>query len=1133
MASSTKYYGLGFFDFGDPLGTDFAGNVEIDRWVFVDRQLFGLMSIFGNGVIDGWTVSAETAFSISIGEGNGNINFTAARTTFPQTISDLQPNTINYVFAKIKERTTFTEDIEFILLPTKNQNDPHFLLLAEVVVGAISIETINNDLRQTITFIELIKASIRLHRHRGGALNPSKIDLDSEVQGQLPSFRIADFDADKVTTGTFDLARMPIIDHQELSTVGLLTHPQLDTFVKTLESSNKEIFGEIGTSNLLQLILAMKFIYDDPSSAFFLSDRTVDENMINEISVIPGITPDTYIDFDNTTAEINLEQHYIQGIPPTTGTSFYVNFDTALAWNSAHLLENIIVDINSLVLAFRDDEETNIQTVEGFESATSHGQDLSNPSGTELFKKQTLILNDNAHILAEDVANGATNVIEGFYSGKFTHKQEFRNQYVKEYITAQDWTTFDAFVIHVKCSNTIHKPVKLYFENSFDPSDTSYKRSPDFIILDENEITNNPDDSDFEKRTVVLADLTFRNDIRKFTIFSDDLINEFHFFIDDITIQRAVLLPDNGTLLLRYSSGGSVTFSQIEWESSEPTGTGISVRARAATGTAFLTRSDYTPFLTSGDPINLEGTDIEVEVTFTPDSSNLISPSLRSLRILIISEAEIDGFKIDDTDEFSRGSSSNVTINSSPTSVSLTSPVEVGSYYFMLGNIFSQIHPETDSSGSTFAQGESALTAPVNAPISANQIFRAKENNSNDSISTSKFFDPRSSRRRPGKSVVIADTYNDRVLEFDTNGSLISGVGSINYTHDSKIFPISACVDTRTSILYIVWSQRISFKTVHVNKITMKGGGQDIQLIQDFDKIMGLTTSELESVEAEGQIMPIHLSSQNGGLSAQLPTFSNIIFTDTDVLDTGIDIDSVFYEAIITTNGIPLFIGKFAYIDGIFSPTWAEKTDDDSFVISNGTVAVKDYEFPTSITETITQSSNVSSIIEIDKNNNIIFGSNILSFSPFVPGRAEKISTNTLLLAGLKPGGSLGTTTEDKPFNFRSISGDDITKQQQKDVLHQLFQLGEKPFRGAVLLYNMQSKSTTFEYLSAEGILVSDVDIDSKDGSFVVAETSFQKSGRVIKLDSAGNITFSFGEGLYGIINDIEVQQDSSIVVST
>lgn len=1126
MASTTRYYGLGFFDFGDPLGTDFAGQIEVDRWVFVDKQLYGLMSIFGNGVIEGWEVTADTAFSISISEGFGNINFMAGRSEFPTPIADIPPNSVNYVFARIKERTRFAEDVEFILAPTRTLDDPRFLLLAEIVSGPLSIERIDNSVRQEITFLELIKAAIRAHKHRGGSQNPSKIDLTSEVKGQLPAFRIADFDAEKITTGTFDLSRMPLIDHQDLANVGLLTHPQLDTFVKTIEVSNKEIFGEVSTANLLQLILAAKLIYDDPASSFYISDRTFDQNMINEIAIIPGITPDNLIDFDSTTATINLEQHYIEGVAPTTGTSFYVNYDTNLAWNSAFSRENVIVVGNSVSLAFNEDDETNIVTIEGFESATAPNQLLSgtDDGGLELFRRETVITTDNAKITANGVA---TDVIEGFYSGKFKHQQSFRVQYKKEFSTAQDWSTYDSFALHIKCLSSIHGAVKIFFY------DSNNEKSPEFVILDEDEITQNDDpaENNFELRVVSTSQISFKDDVKGFVILSDDTENPFHFFIDFINIQRAVLLPESGTLVLRYSTSNTVTFSQIEWSSIEPAGTEIRVRARAASGTVFLSRADFTPFLNSGDLLNLSGTDLEIEIEFFPDGDRLQSPVLESLRVLVLTEAEVDGFVLDSVDEFSRGDSLNITLNTDTASLSLGTPIYVDSYYFCLGNSVNQIHEETNDSGDNFVQGELAIFGN-DAPIAPNQIFAAVEAGDNR-VTLSRFFEPRSVVRRNGRTFVVADTFNDRVLEYDEDGVLLTGVGSINYEHASKVFPIAAAYDVRTGILYLVWSKRINFSTVDVDKITIQSTTRQVQLIENFDKIMGLTTAELEEVNAEGQIMPIHLSLQNSGLVEQLGTGAYILVSD-DALSTGMNADSVFYTTISTALGIPIYIGNFAYIDGIFCPTYANKTEKEHWLITNATVGVVEYDFPETLEDdSITKSTTASPIVEIDENNIVVFASDKVEFSPFIPGKAEYLDDNMILIGGIKPGGELGTPEENQ-FNFRAISGDDAEKLRRKDVLNTLFFGSESsPKEGAVIVLDRRSGATTFEFVSAEGLLVSDVDVDPTDGLYVVAESSFKKSGRVIKIDASGNIVFSFGEGLYGVINDIVVQFDGSFVVST
>lgn len=1104
------------------MGTDFSAQVEIDRFVFIDKQIYGLMSIFGNGVIGGWEAAIAGSFEVSVSEGFGNINFISGRTEFPATIRDIPPNSINYIYARIKRRTTFAEDVDFILSPSGSIADPNFLLISRIITGSIGIENIDNSVRQDIGFLQLIQEAVRDHRHRGGSLNPSKIDLSSEVKGQLPAFRVADFDAEKITTGTFDLGRIPLLDHQDLNNVGLLTHPQLDTFVKTIESTNKELFGEIGLSNVLQMLIAMKMIYDDPDSPFYISNRTVDENMINEIIVIPGITENNLIDFDATTAEVNLSEHYISGVAPQSGTSFYIEYDSDFSWNTAYLKENVVIASDAVTLAFNDADEANIVSIERFESASEPGQSLTE-SPNKLFDKQSVITNDNANVTANAVA---LNVLEGFYSGKFTHRQDFRVQYVKEFSTAQDWSGYDSFVLWVKCLDSIHGAVKIFF------FDADENKSAEFSILGQDEVTDNTDASsnNFEIRVISIDQITFREEVKGFVIFSDDTTNPFSFLLDYISIQRAVLLPEEGRLLIRYATNIQVTFSQIEWTSILPSGTDITVRARSANGTVFLSREDYTPYLTSGDLVELEGTDIEIEIEFFPDDDRILAPILQSLKILVKTEAEQDGFTISSAEDWNQGDFNNAVLNSPVTDISLDSPVYVDSYSFCVGNIINQVSEQENSNG-TFVQSEFAVSGNL-APISPNLIFKAVEKDKDKArVTISDYYSPRSVIRHDNRNFVIADTYNDRVLEVTEDGELIAGFGSINYVHESKLFPLSACIDSRTNILYIVWSRKISFRTVNVSKITLQNSTQSvqIQLIENFDKILGLSMSELEQVNAEGQIMPVHLSLQNASLVSSLSTGTSYAILSNDVVSVGLNADSVYYKAISSASGIPLFVGNFAYIDGISTPTYAHKTEDNTFMVANATVAVLDFNIEGLSEEIITRTGSVTSVVEVDENNKIVYGSSPVRFSPFVPGRAERLDSRTILLAGLRPG---GVEVDADGFDFREISGTGQEKQRRKQVLNEVF-FGPSPFFGTAMVLDTKSGSTTFEYICPEGMLASDADIDNSTGNFVVAESSFSKSGRIIKVDAVGNIVFSYGEGLYSVINDVAVQLDGSMVIST
>ena len=57
MAGSTPFFGLSYFDFRDRLDTLINVRKEIDRFMLIDKQLYGMYLIFGNGIIEGWEIS--------------------------------------------------------------------------------------------------------------------------------------------------------------------------------------------------------------------------------------------------------------------------------------------------------------------------------------------------------------------------------------------------------------------------------------------------------------------------------------------------------------------------------------------------------------------------------------------------------------------------------------------------------------------------------------------------------------------------------------------------------------------------------------------------------------------------------------------------------------------------------------------------------------------------------------------------------------------------------------------------------------------------------------------------------------------------------------------------------------------
>ena len=117
---TTRYYNMAFFDFGDQLDTTLNVQKETDRFVLIDKQIYGLYNIFSNGVISGWTVtdggfSDETGISIDISVGIGIVNFLAAETNTTGNINNLPANSLFWVYSKVEGQTTKTRKISFVI----------------------------------------------------------------------------------------------------------------------------------------------------------------------------------------------------------------------------------------------------------------------------------------------------------------------------------------------------------------------------------------------------------------------------------------------------------------------------------------------------------------------------------------------------------------------------------------------------------------------------------------------------------------------------------------------------------------------------------------------------------------------------------------------------------------------------------------------------------------------------------------------------------------------------------------------------------------------------------------------------------------------------------------------------------
>lgn len=294
MASTTNFYNMGYFDFGDILNSGISATLEIDRFLLIDKQLYGIYQVFGNGVISGWEFSdngfsEENGISLSIDSGLGIIKSLAAETFSPKSVNLLPPNSTLNIYAVAQGFTYSTREIDFVASTSEVGGGAIFL--GQITTGSSSILTMNTENRSLISFEQLVQNQINSHKHRG---TPSKINLTKEVKNQLHSSKIEDFDASKIQTGRLDQARIPALNHNDLENRGILTHAQIDSFVQTLDSSTSEILGEVTTANRILQTLFLKYRYSNADSFVY-----------NELDFIPGISPDSFMDEENSTAFID------------------------------------------------------------------------------------------------------------------------------------------------------------------------------------------------------------------------------------------------------------------------------------------------------------------------------------------------------------------------------------------------------------------------------------------------------------------------------------------------------------------------------------------------------------------------------------------------------------------------------------------------------------------------------------------------------------------------------------------------------------------------------------------------------------------------------------------------------------
>ncbi len=1091
----TKYYHLAFFDFGDDLTTDLNVRKEVDRFVVIDKQLYGLYNVFGNGVIEGWEVSdngytQDEGISISISTGMGIIKYMAAETSLPGYLNNLPPNSVMNIYVVVTGSTVKDRVVKFIYsLINLSPVDQFSVLLAKVTTGDNGVSLIDNTVKQSIGFEQIIQDEIDKHKHRG---TPSKIDLQEETKNQLPGARIEGIDVSKIVSGVFDIDRIPIIDHNQLDNSGLLTHAALDSFTKSLSKSNVELLGEISSVNLLKSVIFLKYLYSE-----------VDEHFINELALIPGISPSTFIDFDASTANISLEDNCISGLPIRTGLFTSIYWDDQNDFDSAYFKQDVLITSEGVSLE-RSGEV--IDVLEDFNySNISPGSDIPN------FVKEI----SSENIINAKLNNATDGKTEGNLGGAFSASSIQTVVYtrdLKQSVQGQsqtqgrDWTEkYDELVFWMKTETLSHGPVYMYLVNGEGTDAVNIRNGTrDWILIEENEVTTNRDETKHNFKEIIIDISNFEalgaSNITKMVIYTA-LDSSFNFSMDNIHVRKRNLVVPTGVIKFRYTAETDVIFHSIFYDIDQPTNTTVKVRVKVASSLDLLDRGSYTEYLLSGSVFAQSGTSAEIEVTLTT-SDQTISPILKDLELRLFVSADFNGFTIDNSEEWKRGILENLDIHAGTTigthNLLLKPSINVDGYSFGIHDSVSEI--DSDNAGVYGFSGSFM-------PIAPNQAIKWSTN------PYRKFDGLTSVIRKYNKNFIIADTKNNRILEVDKDGYLIRGIGS-TFSTDSTLYPLSIIYNPTDYKLSIVFSKPVVISDI--SKIIIYISSQGFSLSS--------TNEQISTTQKDGRILEVILGVD---LRTRLANVTSNLYVnfETGVFTEGITIGANT-ASLNGLYGMEVFIGDFTYIDNIKHPIFANIMESGNWIIGNSSI-IYDPD-----TDTTQKYLDVPSIVEIDSasldgTSENLFTSTYLSFSDYTLGSVYEFNENTLISAGLQSTSSSITSAVDLTSEYTE---DDPAPERLK--FREAAAKALQNYMGVIVIIDKVNNKFQTLYASPDGLYPSDLDLYSTD-EMILAESSFiEPSGRIVKLDKYGNIIWHYADGIYHNINDVKILTDNHLVVS-
>jgi len=1145
MPRVTENFNLVYAAEGEILTAD----IEEDRYLTIDRQMLGIFEVFGNGVVDGWDITAGSGLSIIIDSGKGVINYKYVETESAYSLINLLPNSTLFILAQKSSVVQSDVDVFFSTSISDSINE-NYIIIGRVVTGGTSVVSTDTGPRNNISFVQAALDLVKDHRHYGGD-SPAQIDLSREVSGELPSENIGDLDASKITSGRLGQSVIPQISHYDLEDVGTLTHAQIDSFIRMLSYENSHLLGEVASANLMQLFLSHKHFW-----------ANVDDYVGNMLLFIPGISPDSYSDTDATTATIDDENHFIEGIVSESGNILNRTYNSNSDFNNYFSSQNVSISSNKLKLSKSPAEEL---VIIDFENSSKTDEEVTG------FTKNISVVSD---------AGGFKSTVDekesGFYGGEITASQVVSLSYTKTYDAVQDWTDYDSLSVSVKATDLAHAQINMYLVY-IDGSGTEITQSPT-ILLSQNEVTDG-----FKNITIDLSSYTV-DTIKKIIFYTDttlgwDVSANFSIVFDNIVLKKSSLYYQEGNIRYRISAPIPAQWDAISYNYVSNDGS-VKIRARSASTASSLNLTPFSAYLSaSGDsPEVSNNTDLEIDIIINSNTDKTNTPEIDLFKVTYIIPSSDNGFIIDSLDDWDNGTySAKIDLTTTSGSVRIKEPISVGNIYYGNSVLISEL--DTSDIPMFGYRGNEAPSAP-------SQVAIGSLNTGYDLIY--------GVNRLDGGNYLFCDSGNDRIIEIDADGTFVFGMGTYVGTSD-ELTVLSSVYRSSVGYLTIVLSKDVTISEVDLTKFEIVTSTETI--------VLGASDSIVEdsliSSSGTASVFNILLSTTNQDLLEEKTSMKLIVRTDAFAEEIS---DNFTVSKSLRVGGLTIFKGNFIYVNDINTPVDVTLLDNGNYLVANAkkwgrqntgvssvveisTLGVTAFSFEqdkfsfslntgggaseydddffalcgivgepsilntddvdiskviahagvdTETEYTINSGASFQLIVDAyDSSDNLMLGdrsfwssnnTSVISVDRFglCTANSEGVATVTIEIEGVT-----GTVTfevktgESNP----SISTANFSSTDSDIAVNAV---------GKTILVDRVSKKVRFEYISSDGLFPSSVDMEAT-GLFVISEKSLveEKSSRIIKVDSDGNVLFDFGLGQIDSPNCVRSLLDNSIIIGS